>query len=512
MATKTEQSTEAIPYETLTQEDASLLVGETKVIQPGVNGSKTNSYTITFTDGIETDRELSNTEITTAPINEIIATGTKVVETKVETATENVLAFETIKQEDNTIPTGETQVVQAGSEGYDTVTYEVTYTNGVETNRVEVNRNTISPVEEIITVGTKDSNVELNSDTEAPEVLHFSVEQGTMTPGDSVTVTAEITDDKSGVNYVCANFTAPSGNKSENVILHRTSGNTYTGEFSVSEYKESGTWDLYSIYTFDNENNVRALYGNDLATITDYASFIVANANSDTEAPEVLWLSVEQGTMTPGNSVTVTAEIADDKSGVNYACANFTAPSGNKSENVILHHTSGNTYTGEFSVSEYKESGTWDLYSIYTFDNENNVSALYGYDLATITDNGSIIVSNVNSDTEAPEVLWLSVGQGTMTPGDSLTVTAEIADDKSGVNYVCANFTAPSGNKSENVILHRTSGNTYTGEFNVSEYKETGTWYLYGIYTFDNENNVSALYGDDLATITDNSSFTVGTK
>ena len=222
VTTKTEQSTEAIPYETTIQEDASLLVGETKVIQPGVDGSKTHTYTITFTDGVETNRELSNTEITIAPVNEIVAIGTKVVETKVETVTENVVAFETRTQEDNTIPIGETQMVQAGSEGYDTVTYEVTYTNGIETNRVETSRNTTSPVEEITIVGTKASNVELNSDTEAPEVLNLSVEQGPVSPGDSVTVTAEITDDKSGVNYAYAIFTAPSGNKSESVTLYRT--------------------------------------------------------------------------------------------------------------------------------------------------------------------------------------------------------------------------------------------------------------------------------------------------
>ena len=56
------------------------------------------------------------------------------------TAKENVVAYQTVTEEDDTIPTGESTVVQAGAEGYDTVTYDVTYVNGIETNRVEVSR------------------------------------------------------------------------------------------------------------------------------------------------------------------------------------------------------------------------------------------------------------------------------------------------------------------------------------------------------------------------------------
>ena len=71
-----------------------------------------------------------------------------VMERTVETvvAKENTVAYQTVTEEDNTIPTGESQVAQAGVDGYDTVTYDVTYVNGVETNRVEVSRTTTAPV------------------------------------------------------------------------------------------------------------------------------------------------------------------------------------------------------------------------------------------------------------------------------------------------------------------------------------------------------------------------------
>ena len=68
-------------------------------------------------------------------------------------AKENTVAYQTVTEEDNTIPIGERVVVQAGVEGYDTVTYDVTYVNGVETNRVEVSRTTTAAVDEIMIAG-----------------------------------------------------------------------------------------------------------------------------------------------------------------------------------------------------------------------------------------------------------------------------------------------------------------------------------------------------------------------
>lgn len=69
-----------------------------------------------------------------------------------ETAT---IPFTTATKDDNTLATGQTQVAQEGSDGVKTYTYQVTYTDGVETERVLVSETvTTPPVEKIIHNGT----------------------------------------------------------------------------------------------------------------------------------------------------------------------------------------------------------------------------------------------------------------------------------------------------------------------------------------------------------------------
>ena len=63
--------------------------------------------------------------------------------------------------------------------GYDRVTYNVTNVNGIETNRVEVSRQTIAPLNEIVKVGTKISvtNITVTSEDADSIILNGSTLQ-----------------------------------------------------------------------------------------------------------------------------------------------------------------------------------------------------------------------------------------------------------------------------------------------------------------------------------------------
>lgn len=64
-------------FETIYQDDPNMLVGESKVVQFGSVGTHLNYYTITYTNGIETSRELTGSTVVMSPITEIIAIGSK---------------------------------------------------------------------------------------------------------------------------------------------------------------------------------------------------------------------------------------------------------------------------------------------------------------------------------------------------------------------------------------------------------------------------------------------------
>lgn len=79
---KIETSTEAISFTTTEVSDPNSNLGVLSTQTEGVDGVKTKTWNVTYTDGIETNRVLTGEEITTAPINKVIARGTYVAPAK----------------------------------------------------------------------------------------------------------------------------------------------------------------------------------------------------------------------------------------------------------------------------------------------------------------------------------------------------------------------------------------------------------------------------------------------
>lgn len=77
ITTKVETETQTIAFEKTTVESSSLVKGSTQIQTNGVNGVKTLTHTIEFTDGVETNRSTKE-EVTTQPVSEITLIGTYV--------------------------------------------------------------------------------------------------------------------------------------------------------------------------------------------------------------------------------------------------------------------------------------------------------------------------------------------------------------------------------------------------------------------------------------------------
>lgn len=82
-----ETVTETIEFDTQYTEDSTMYVGETKVIQVGVNGVKTSVEHVVYRDGAEASRERISEEVTQAPVTQIIAKGIKPMATKAPSKT-----------------------------------------------------------------------------------------------------------------------------------------------------------------------------------------------------------------------------------------------------------------------------------------------------------------------------------------------------------------------------------------------------------------------------------------
>ena len=158
VTTKEVTKTEEVVFQTREVENALLAEGVRRVKTAGQKGVRTIVETVTYTDGVETGRVEKSNTITTPAVDEVVEIGTKkaaVVTTKEETKTEEV-AFQVKEVQNADLPEGSRQVKAAGKKGVRTIVYTVTYTDGVETGRVEKSNTITTPaVDEIVEVGTK---------------------------------------------------------------------------------------------------------------------------------------------------------------------------------------------------------------------------------------------------------------------------------------------------------------------------------------------------------------------
>lgn len=132
--TKEEKVEEPIPFEVEKKENTELEKGKEQTTQEGINGVLLKTFTVTYTNGQETKRELIKEEKTKEPDNQIIEVGTKVPdeskpeEQRVETEVKVIpLDYRTERIEDKEMEKGTEKTVQSGVKGSKEVTYSVTY-------------------------------------------------------------------------------------------------------------------------------------------------------------------------------------------------------------------------------------------------------------------------------------------------------------------------------------------------------------------------------------------------
>lgn len=150
------------------------------------------------------------------------------------TVTEDVEVAQPADQtvEDSSTEQGVTTVTQQGSSGKDSVTFEVTTTNGAETGKVEVARTTVTPAQAtIVSVGTKRAPVAAASSTS-----RSSSTGGSSSGSSSSSSAAPVSSGSSGIDWEGIAQCESTGNWSINT------GNGYYGglQFDNSTWASGG--------------------------------------------------------------------------------------------------------------------------------------------------------------------------------------------------------------------------------------------------------------------------------
>lgn len=161
VTTETETSVKVIPFEVSYQDDATLPVGEEKIITAGQNGQATITTTYTLINGIRQPNPTVTENVTTQPVTQVVARGTKTATPTpvegTETVTETVeIPFETKTTDSSDLYVGQEQVVTEGKNGSKEITTTYVTIDGVrQANPTVTEKVTQEPTTKEVLKGTK---------------------------------------------------------------------------------------------------------------------------------------------------------------------------------------------------------------------------------------------------------------------------------------------------------------------------------------------------------------------
>ena len=163
----------------------------------------------------------------------------------------------------------------------------------------------------------------LASDTQPPVLTSFTftpMAVNTTTSSATITLTAQATDDLSGVSSLDPALTSPSGNNTYGCGMSLISGTylngTYQCTITIPAYSEAGTWTVPYVFLGDSVGNVRWYYTADLIALGFPTQLIV-----DSSTTVVLTSSVDPSSYE--QSVTFTATATSSNGNIPTGTVNF---------------------------------------------------------------------------------------------------------------------------------------------------------------------------------------------
>jgi hypothetical protein len=334
------------------------------------------------------------------------------------------------------------------------------------------------------------------SDVTPPQLNSISIDKTQVTAPGSVMVTADITDDCSGVNYIQICYSCPKTQKSIGFELqYNPASGKYTGTLSLDEFSEAGIYSLTVISLMDTSRNYVSLYPDDVPFDINF-TVINDNAN-DVKPPQLNSISIDKTQVTAPGSVRVTADITDDYSGVDTISIEYSSPITNKKiDFTLIYDPTSSKYIGIISLDEYSEAGIYTLDHIFLSDKSNNVVFLNSADIPFDI---SFTVSNDNiNDVTPPQLNNISIDTTQVTTPGSVTVTADVTDDYSGVYAVNIYYNRPINNNIALTLKYDTASGKYIGTISLNEFSQSGIYTLDYIYLLDNSGNQISLQPADI--------------
>lgn len=351
-------------------------------------------------------------------------------------------------------------------------------------------------------------------DYEAPVLHSISVDKETVKPGETLTFTLNVTDDISGIDYIKIELINETTGKTDRIgdIVTVNENDEYTltytvpkdeamGTLKVNEVSLSDALGRYSFYCSQTNEYADQYLPNEISV------GIVESTSEDKEAPVLHDLSLSDTTVSASGKLTLSLNVSDDVSGVDYAKAIFINRQTGKEIRGFWHAfgedeiTTSGVIEVELTTTQY-DGGIYELDSIDISDQNGHYQYYYSNyneyaELLLPKELSFTVINESGEDATAPVLKGISINKTEVEAPSEVTITLDVEDDLSG--YKSATIEVIN-RKNDRTIRAISEGSDNPNELtiSVSEWEPSGLFEIDHIILHDNNNNSSSYYGKTL--------------
>jgi len=334
-----------------------------------------------------------------------------------------------------------------------------------------------------------------NNDTQPPVVTSISVDKHVVTAGDTVTITIGISDD-SKIPLGRVGMTALLGGSLASTMytdeLVDNGDGTYSCQLDIVKRDYNGDYYFDYIILTDSAGNVlEKSYpdtGSPNPTYPD-AGFTIIDCEHDLEPPVVQTASVDNLTVTAGDTVTITVAATDENIIAKGTVIVSIDGVGASIKGIVLSSNGNGTYSGKLDITASSINGDYNLSYISLTDSLGN--EMDAFCSATDYPNTKFKVINCVDDIFPPVVNTVSIDKHIVTVGDTVTITVAASDDHkitSGTGNVTMAIAGTTGGSMFTFLTANADG-TFSGKFKIQPYTTNGEYYFRHIELYDSLGN-----------------------
>jgi len=344
------------------------------------------------------------------------------------------------------------------------------------------------------------------SDTTPPQLISVEFNPQQIHDGEETVLSVVATDDLSGVRVISGTIGTPTGGLQGFALQREGDTSRYVSHIVVPKDAPEGMWRISYLSLSDNAGNTATLSANQGSLAAN--GFRVISSRSDTKPPVLRAVWLDRPAMRAGEKNIVHVQADDEGTGVNLVSGVFQSPS--KFARIGFGCRAADTeWLCDFVPPASADCGEWKLEQIQLQDKANNMST-------TRSDNPMIAAVRLtmggnDCDSQPPQMLSIVLDRTVVTANSTITVTANVTDDLSGVASMSCQVTGPTTSKGTPRLYFSLAAssdpNMWVGQLVVPALASKGRWEIAWVQILDKANNLKTYSRSDA--VLHNAAFTV---